>query len=91
MYNTGADSGGGKNMAGKPLLGGPKCTCLHLDLLKVNSHSFDHCINLSISPCSFISSFVLFSAAYNKKGQPKTRNDKKKLYIHGQEYAYHTL
>ena len=23
--------------------------------------------------------------------QPKTRNDKKKLYIHGQEHAYHTL
>ena len=27
----------------------------------------------------------------NKKGQPKTRNDKKKLYIHGQEYVYHTI
>jgi hypothetical protein len=27
-------------------LGGPKCTCLHLDLLKVNSQSFDHCIKV---------------------------------------------
>jgi hypothetical protein len=26
----------------------------------------------------------------NKKGQPKTRNDKKKFYIHGQEHVYHT-
>jgi hypothetical protein len=40
-------------------------TCLHLDLLKVNSQSFDHYISLSISPCIFLSSFVLITVAYN--------------------------
>jgi hypothetical protein len=49
------------------LLGGLKCTCLHLDLLKVNNQSCDHCIILSISPCSFLSSFVLFTQSTEEK------------------------
>ena len=47
------------------LLGELKCTCLHLDLLKINIQSFDHYISLPISPCIFLSSFVLITVAYN--------------------------